>query len=336
MEKIGRNDPCPCGSGQKYKKCCLGKEDSPASLEGVGSFSDEVQEMVRGRSFGSLKEANAFIGWQIAQKNRQGREEFEGLSSEQISKILHAPFDTPQLVTFPEVLGMEPDAPVMHLLDLLLNAIGPEGIKSTATGNLPRNLCREVALAFHGEDGYREVTKFAGINTEPDFSSLHVTRLVAELAGLVRKYRGKFILGKTCRILRAAEGNRALYPVLFEAFARQYEWGYLDRHPGFPFIQSSFLFSLFLLSRHGHQQHPDSFYSERFLKAFPILLEEAPASEFWTPEQHVGNCYSLRVLQRFAEFFGLVEIERLGSRWLPDEIRVRKRPLFDAVVKFHC
>jgi preprotein translocase subunit SecA len=21
-EKIGRNDPCPCGSGLKYKKCC--------------------------------------------------------------------------------------------------------------------------------------------------------------------------------------------------------------------------------------------------------------------------------------------------------------------------
>ena len=25
-EKIGRNDPCPCGSGKKYKKCCLLKE----------------------------------------------------------------------------------------------------------------------------------------------------------------------------------------------------------------------------------------------------------------------------------------------------------------------
>jgi hypothetical protein len=22
--KIGRNDPCPCGSGRKYKKCCSG------------------------------------------------------------------------------------------------------------------------------------------------------------------------------------------------------------------------------------------------------------------------------------------------------------------------
>ena len=21
-EKTGRNDPCPCGSGKKYKKCC--------------------------------------------------------------------------------------------------------------------------------------------------------------------------------------------------------------------------------------------------------------------------------------------------------------------------
>lgn len=23
MANIGRNDPCPCGSGKKYKKCCL-------------------------------------------------------------------------------------------------------------------------------------------------------------------------------------------------------------------------------------------------------------------------------------------------------------------------
>lgn len=25
--KVGRNDPCPCGSGKKFKKCCV---DSPA------------------------------------------------------------------------------------------------------------------------------------------------------------------------------------------------------------------------------------------------------------------------------------------------------------------
>jgi len=26
MEKVGRNDPCPCGSGKKYKNCHWGKE----------------------------------------------------------------------------------------------------------------------------------------------------------------------------------------------------------------------------------------------------------------------------------------------------------------------
>jgi tetratricopeptide (TPR) repeat protein len=28
LSKVGRNDLCPCGSGKKYKRCCLGKETS--------------------------------------------------------------------------------------------------------------------------------------------------------------------------------------------------------------------------------------------------------------------------------------------------------------------
>ena len=27
QETVGRNDPCPCGSGKKYKKCCMNKQD---------------------------------------------------------------------------------------------------------------------------------------------------------------------------------------------------------------------------------------------------------------------------------------------------------------------
>ncbi len=30
MTKIGRNDPCSCGSGKKYKQCCMLKEQKPA------------------------------------------------------------------------------------------------------------------------------------------------------------------------------------------------------------------------------------------------------------------------------------------------------------------
>jgi preprotein translocase subunit Sss1 len=31
MSKPGRNEPCPCGSGKKYKKCCFGKEEAEAA-----------------------------------------------------------------------------------------------------------------------------------------------------------------------------------------------------------------------------------------------------------------------------------------------------------------
>jgi len=31
MAKIGRNDPCPCGSGRKFKRCCLGKQQTTAT-----------------------------------------------------------------------------------------------------------------------------------------------------------------------------------------------------------------------------------------------------------------------------------------------------------------
>jgi hypothetical protein len=30
MAKSGRNDPCPCGSGKKYKHCCKDREDQPS------------------------------------------------------------------------------------------------------------------------------------------------------------------------------------------------------------------------------------------------------------------------------------------------------------------
>jgi hypothetical protein len=32
-KRIGRNDPCPCGSGLKYKKCCLERDAEAARTE---------------------------------------------------------------------------------------------------------------------------------------------------------------------------------------------------------------------------------------------------------------------------------------------------------------
>ncbi len=34
--KVGRNDPCPCGSGRKYKNCCEGKTAAKDALYSKG------------------------------------------------------------------------------------------------------------------------------------------------------------------------------------------------------------------------------------------------------------------------------------------------------------
>lgn len=43
MKKPGRNDPCPCGSGKKYKQCCLRKEAAQAE-QAAGDRSQAVSK----------------------------------------------------------------------------------------------------------------------------------------------------------------------------------------------------------------------------------------------------------------------------------------------------
>jgi hypothetical protein len=38
--RISRNDPCPCGSGKKYKQCCLRKEFGTSSPDPSPSITD--------------------------------------------------------------------------------------------------------------------------------------------------------------------------------------------------------------------------------------------------------------------------------------------------------
>ena len=49
MPKTGRNDPCPCGSGKKYKHCCLEKdraaELAPAIAQRVALQAQKANEV---------------------------------------------------------------------------------------------------------------------------------------------------------------------------------------------------------------------------------------------------------------------------------------------------
>ena len=41
MAKIGRNEPCPCGSGKKYKQCCLAKDEAARLAPSVAAQADD-------------------------------------------------------------------------------------------------------------------------------------------------------------------------------------------------------------------------------------------------------------------------------------------------------
>lgn len=42
VERAGRNDPCPCGSGKKYKSCCLLKEQQKKGPFGGRKFTAKI------------------------------------------------------------------------------------------------------------------------------------------------------------------------------------------------------------------------------------------------------------------------------------------------------
>lgn len=332
----GRNDPCPCGSGLKYKKCCADKEDASEHQRVMAPVMGELKELLKGKNFASLDEANAFLRQHSQQRNQAPLDDFHGISSEQMHRFLHFPFETPDLIALPTALDGDPQAPVLALFNLLAIAIGNDGLKATATGNLPRNFCREAAKAFWGEEEYQRWSRYGELRAEPEFREMHTTRLVAGLAGLIRKYKGKFILSKECRKLLAEPGQPGIYPRLFKPFVREYNWAYNDRFEEISFIQQSFLFSLYLLARYGGEWRSSIYYEDAFLRAFPILLSQVqPVGNYFSPEKVLRLSYSARALDRFAQFFGLVEIERPATDRYSDELRVRKLPLLEQVVQFH-
>jgi len=301
----------------------------------AGDFlAKDLGRLMGQQEFSSLKEAQEFADRYIEKFNETPSDDFHGLSPRQMSRMINEPFTAPNLVSFsaaPESAA----APIMRLFNLLVDAIGDKGMKPTAKGNLPRNFCREAAFQFYGEEEYRRQREIFSINTERDFIEMHVTRITAELAGFVRKYGGRLILSRSYLNLREKDGPNGAYPRLLEAYTRKFNWGYQDGYPDLQIVQDSFLFTLFLLSRYGGDWKTNPFYEDLFLRAFPAVVKEVAASPWRTAEEMIRSCYSLRCLERFAGFMGLIDIRWESEKRLGQQFELKKLPLLDEAVRFH-
>jgi Flp pilus assembly protein TadD len=61
VTKTGRNDPCPCGSGRKYKQCCQRQDDAQTVKRSVGvpSTQNLIKEAIEHQRAGRLPQAAA-------------------------------------------------------------------------------------------------------------------------------------------------------------------------------------------------------------------------------------------------------------------------------------
>jgi hypothetical protein len=332
----GRNDLCPCGSGKKYKYCCLTKRADPHPPGLAQSILDEIVETAAERPVSTLDELNALATQAMNQRNRSALAEFCGLTSDQMSHLLYAPFTSPETVCFST--GMRPvaNAGVMRVFIALVEAIGESGLKATATGNLPLKFCKALAQQLREEedDNDTRLLLIGGIRSEKDLEVLHCTRLVAQLAGLIRKYGGKFVLTRKCRDMLACEDYDGLYFELFKAYSTKFNWGYRDGYSEAGIVQLSFLYTLFLLVTYGDVQRPQKFYEDKFLTAFPMALEMFSDSSYWSAEDEARRCYFLRSLDRFAAFFGLAELKPESQELFPNSYVIGKSALLDRFVTF--
>ena len=220
------------------------------------------------------------------------------------------------------------------LVSLLADACGGDGLKATAKSYLPAGFCRDTALATLGDVGVKEITFGSQVRKELDFYELHVVRIVAQMAGLIRKYRGRFLRTKKCEKLLSILNHGELYLQMFTAYVRKFNWGYSDGYGDHYLIQEAFLFSLFLVHRFWDEFRSPAFYEEKFLHAFPTVLDEVKDPVYGSKEDQVKNCYSLRTMERFARFFGLIELDTNYPRFVRRNYEMKKSVLFDQLISF--
>ncbi|WP_081375915.1 YecA family protein [Serratia fonticola] len=139
--KIGRNDHCPCGSGKKYKQCCM----DVAEKQHAEIYDDIAQTVAMSGNL-SIEELNLVVQHKIQERNNRPNADFCGLTPTQMANWLYAPFSelTGVAISTPDDLS---SSPIMSYLSLIIDeAIMQLGsFKATARGNLPTKLVKKAS-----------------------------------------------------------------------------------------------------------------------------------------------------------------------------------------------
>ena len=255
---------------------------------------------------------------------------FEGLSPEQMRFLLDDPFGTESPLKL-QLLDPEDYAgiPMLNQVKYLLNHLRESGeLKLTKKGFLPVKLVADLYSRGYLKDQHIE-EGISKLYKETDAGVIHLSRLLLELSGLTKKRNGKLSLTKAGEKISANE--QELLELIFKTMCLKFNWSYFDGYEDENVGQLGFGFTLLLLSKYGDQPRPAEFYVEKYLRAFPQLLEGIKP-RYKSREEYALNMYSLRSFDRFLGYFNF--ILKLGGEFQPAKTaEITTTGLFDRFVE---
>jgi hypothetical protein len=245
-------------------------------------------------------------------------------------KILHFTFAIDSPLELQKLSDTDyKNIPILNQIKYLTDLIDKNGdIKLTNKGFLPTKIVSDLydqgfLKDEHIDNGISKLYK------ETDSMTINITRILIELAGLTKKRNGKLSLTKSAQKLLG--DNEALLRQLFLTFTNKFNWAYYDGYGENHIGQFGYGFSLILLSKYGQTKRLDSFYAEKYFKAYPKLLDSLEPT-YGTLENYASRCYSIRFFDRFLEYFGLIRIEE-DKKGLDSIKIITKTELFDKLIK---
>ena len=278
----------------------------------------------------SLEELQKHIDQIMNEQNNRGIPEFEGYSPIDMQYILYDTFGEKSPIQLLKLSELNyNNIPILNQIKYLLQLIDKKGeLKLTTKGYLPTKVVSEIYNQKFIKDEMIE-SGISKLYKETDSMSINLTRILSELSGTVKKRNKKLSLTKKGKA--ELNNNHKLLKSIFKAFGTKFNWAYFDGYGDNQIGQLGFGFSLILISKYGSEKKPDYFYSNKYLSAFPMLIEQVEPSQFETNEKHASECYSLRTFDRFLNYFGLIKIES-ENKWDSEKF-IMKTELYDKLIK---
>lgn len=266
----------------------------------------------------------------VYDQNHKGHPDFEGYSPDEMTYILYETFVSNSPIQLQKLSESEyKTIPILNQIKYLVDLIIQDGeLKLTSKGFLPPKVVADIYSQGFMKDEFIE-SGMSKLYKEIDAPSVNLTRILTEISGLAKKRNNKLSLTKKGE--KIVSDNYELLKLILGTFGAKFNWAYFDGYGDNGIGQIGYGFSLILLSKYGMVERTGSFYAEKYLKAFPHLIDIIPPSHFDTSEDQAENCYSVRTFPRFLDYFGFIKI-RSEEKWGSD-IVISKTELFDKLIK---